>query len=37
MFTKFDIDWFLKHYFSVERTNCNLKDIDKQKVLDIIN
>ena len=37
MFTKFDIDWFLNHYFSVEGTNCNLKDIDKQKVLNIIN
>lgn len=37
MFTKFDIDWFLKHYFSVEGTNCNFKNIDKQKVLDIIN
>lgn len=37
MLTSFDLDWFLNRYFSVEGTNCNLKNIDKQKVLDIIN
>ena len=37
MLTSFDLDWFLNHYFSVEGTNCNLKNIDKQKVLNIIN